>query len=237
MTSRRWVVERRTGTAGALHGPWPAESARDERIVAVCSVAGSPALVLGSSQRTPAIDEEEAARIGLVVVKRSSGGGAVLVAPGEQVWVDVWIPHDDPLWDDDIVSSSAWLGVAWGEALRSNAVDEITVHDGRMHATEWSDVVCFAGTGPGEVAWRGRKLVGLSQRRTRHGARFHTTCPLGPAGESVVPVLGLDASEKKTLKAFLLAYSTCLRDADPAGPQGSVDRTAETVVEVVAGVR
>ncbi len=36
----------------------------------------------------------------------------------------------------------------------------------------WSDRVCFAGVGPGEVLYDGTKLVGVSQRRTRSGARF-----------------------------------------------------------------
>jgi hypothetical protein len=35
-----------------------------------------------------------------------------------------------------------------------------------------SDVVCFAGLGPGEVTIGGRKAVGISQRRTREAARF-----------------------------------------------------------------
>ncbi len=32
--------------------------------------------------------------------------------------------------------------------------------------------MCFAGVGPGEVLLGRRKLVGISQRRTRGGARF-----------------------------------------------------------------
>ncbi len=38
--------------------------------------------------------------------------------------------------------------------------------------TRWSDLVCFAGLGRGEVTVAGRKVVGISQRRTRDGARF-----------------------------------------------------------------
>ena len=32
--------------------------------------------------------------------------------------------------------------------------------------------MCFAGLGPGEVTVDGRKVVGISQRRTRAAARF-----------------------------------------------------------------
>jgi lipoate-protein ligase A len=41
-----------------------------------------------------------------------------------------------------------------------------------MVRTEWSELVCFAGLGPGEVTVGGRKVVGISQRRTRDAARF-----------------------------------------------------------------
>ena len=41
-----------------------------------------------------------------------------------------------------------------------------------MVRTEWSSLVCFAGRGPGEVFVDARKAVGISQRRTRDGARF-----------------------------------------------------------------
>jgi lipoate---protein ligase len=44
-----------------------------------------------------------------------------------------------------------------------------------MIATPWSELVCFAGIGPGEVMLDGRKLVGLSQRRTRDGVRIQGT--------------------------------------------------------------
>ena len=48
--------------------------------------------------------------------------------------------------------------------------------------TRWSSLVCFGGVGAGEVTVDGRKVVGLAQRRTRHGAWFHGACvlPLGP---------------------------------------------------------
>ena len=36
----------------------------------------------------------------------------------------------------------------------------------------WSHAICFAGVGPGEVLIDGAKVVGISQRRTRAGARF-----------------------------------------------------------------
>jgi lipoate---protein ligase len=122
-------------------------------------------LVLGSSQRLEVVDN---ATIGSIeVVRRRSGGGAVLLIPGEVVWLDVLIPTGDPLWSDDVSLASHWLGDVWVAALGGGEV-----HRGPLVRTLWSQLVCFAGLGPGEVTVEGRKLVGISQRRTRAGARF-----------------------------------------------------------------
>src|SRR5947208_2440048 len=149
-------IHRLTGTATELHhrdlpaerGVWILEAVR-------------PALVLGSTQ--PMIDVHD-----VEVVRRRSGGGAVFVEPGATLWVDVVVPKGDELWDDDVGRSTYWLGDAWARACGRGA----TVHRGPMVRTPWSDRVCFAGLGPGEVTVGGRKVVGISQRRWRDGALF-----------------------------------------------------------------
>ena len=57
-------------------------------------------------------------------------------------------------------------------------VADAVVHRGGLVATPWSRQVCFAGLGPGEVTVAGRKVVGVAQRRTRHGARFQVAALL-----------------------------------------------------------
>ncbi|MEP7113049.1 MAG: hypothetical protein ABI862_07275 [Ilumatobacteraceae bacterium] len=133
----------------------------------------SPTLVLGSSQRLDSVDVEAAARQGIAVVRRRSGGGGVLLWPEEFVWLDLEIPTSDELWNDDIGRAMWWVGELWGAAL-GDFEPMATVHQGRLVRTRWSSEVCFAGTGPGEVLVGGAKLVGVSQRRTRLAARFQT---------------------------------------------------------------
>lgn len=143
----------------------------------------APALVLGSSQ--PDVDG------GAVdVVRRRSGGGAVYVAPGELVWVDVFLPREDRLWDDDVGRAFWWLGDAWAGAL---GLDGLVVHRGAMVRTPLSGVVCFAGLGPGEVTRDGAKVVGMAQRRTREGALFQCAVPLRWDPAPYVEILGLDS--------------------------------------------
>jgi len=130
-----------------------------------------PALVLGSSQRDGVADLRVAQAHDVEVVRRSSGGGAVLLIPGECLWIDILLPPHDFRWVDDVGLSALWLGDVWARALSGLGVDR-AVHRGRLQRTPWGRLVCFGAVGPGEVTVAGRKVVGISQRRTRDGARF-----------------------------------------------------------------
>lgn len=109
---------------------------------------------------------------GLKWERRMSGGGAVLLTPGDVVWVDVEVSRDDPRWDDDVGRAMWWLGDAWAAAL-AGTVDGLEVHRGGVvRCTPWCKAVCFGGLGPGEVHVEQRKVVGIAQRRTRESALF-----------------------------------------------------------------
>ncbi len=85
------------------------------RTVAVCRVTDT-GLVLGSTQSEAVVDRRPGCdAAGISVVRRSSGGGAVLVAPGDPVWVDVWIPVGDPLWHPltSTGPSTGWARPGW----------------------------------------------------------------------------------------------------------------------------
>jgi lipoate---protein ligase len=231
----RWDVSYRTASAAELHAPWPVagSDSLSRRGIAVCSPVGA-SLVLGSSQKDPDLAESAVLDAGLDVTRRSSGGGAVLVSHGAQVWIDVWLPRGDVLWDDDVVVSSAWLGDAWHRALSDEGLDDLTV-SGASRRSEWSELVCFAGLGPGEVLWKGRKLVGLSQRRTRHGARFLTMSPMSPVGAPLLPLLHLGGRERASLDAMLGSDATSLEEAFGYDP-GLYVRIIESVISSIDSI-
>jgi lipoate-protein ligase A len=136
-----------------------------------------PALVLGSRQNDSIVDLEACATRGIDVVTRRSGGGLMLLIPGEHLWLDVVICPGDPLWSDDVQTSMNWLGAIWQRALADSGITNSTVATGGLVADELGQLVCFAGRGPGEVMGSdGRmKYVGISQRRNREQARFQCT--------------------------------------------------------------
>jgi lipoate-protein ligase A len=170
-----WSISTRRAPAADLHALELPTSGRHVWLLE----ASSPALVLGSTQPATDADAVACATAGVEVERRRSGGGAVLVGPGECVWIDVLVPPGDLLWHDDVGRASWWLGEAWVRALSALGVDGCRVHHGGMLPSAWSKVVCFAGLGPGEVVDdAGAKVVGISQRRTRSMARFQCAVPL-----------------------------------------------------------
>lgn len=130
-----------------------------------------PGLVLGSAQQESVADLGAAATAGVDVVRRRSGGGAVYVAPQRCLWLDVLVPRHDSRWSDDVREATTWLGEAWRAALGGVGL-ATELFRGGLESTPWGRLVCFAARGPGEVLVDGRKVVGISQRRTREGARF-----------------------------------------------------------------
>ncbi|HEY5154297.1 MAG TPA: hypothetical protein VIJ47_06155, partial [Acidimicrobiales bacterium] len=138
-----WWVEHHRGSAAALHAkPWP-----DPLVATVWMLeVDRPALVLGSVQGPESVDGTRLEALGMDLVRRRSGGGAVLLEPGRSVWVDVFIPRHDPRWDDDVHRSFVWLGEAWVDALGELGL-AAEVHRGGLERTPWSDRVCFAAVG------------------------------------------------------------------------------------------
>jgi hypothetical protein len=89
-----------------------------------------------------------------------------------------------------------WLGRAWAAALADVGV-AAQVHEGGLCTTPWSRLVCFGGLGTGEVVdGSGAKLVGLSQRRTREGARFQCAALGRWDPERLVALLALSSAER-----------------------------------------
>ena len=176
-----------------------------------------PAIVLGSKQSFDIVDQQACDLDGVSIVRRRSGGGAVYLGFNEHLWIDLVISRDDELWNDDVGRAMWWVGELWADALAQNDVaqrDQILVHHGGLERSGLSDLVCFAGLGPGEVTLHGEKLVGISQRRTREMARFQ--CVLHG-------------------RWSLAAYRKYLKFGQLSGTNASLDRELKLVTAGVSG--
>lgn len=184
-----WLVEHLRSDAATLHDRTPDVGHRQ---IWICEV-DRPSLVIGSTQPVSAVDEAVATALGVQVVRRRSGGAAVLLRPGESVWIDVVVPAGDVLWVDDVGQAMWWLGAAWAAALVDLGVLDARVHRGAMVRPPMAAEICFAGVGPGEVLDGRAKVVGISQRRTRDWARLQCLCHLVWRPE-LVAALAADAA-------------------------------------------
>ena len=128
------------------------------------------ALVLGRGQRAPAHAPD------LPVLQRATGGGAVLL-DDRILSCDVVLPAGHPWLDGDLGHVFLLVGTAWKAALADLGVRDLSVvrtsTTPSRRGTERDRLlasICYATLGRGEVTAAGRKLVGLAQRRRRHGA-------------------------------------------------------------------
>jgi len=123
---------------------------------------------------------EDTSELDIEVCRRRSGGGLVIARP-EDVWIDAVVPRYSPLHRDDVGVAFVWLGQVWLDALRPLVVDarrdgrELRLAEpppGRRAADR--GFFCFADVGHGELLLGDRKIVGISQRRTRNWTRLQS---------------------------------------------------------------
>jgi lipoate-protein ligase A len=188
--------------------------------LAVVRIADHPTVVLGSTQRVEIVNAQRAADVNAEVVRRRGGGGAVLLQPHDHLWIDAWIPRDDPLWDADVAAAAIWVGSWWSAGLESLGVRGFAVHEGRSVPGEHGALVCFSGQGPGEVFQLKRKVMGVSQWRGREGALFHTCAYTHWDPRPLVDVLEVDPSGREALVDDLTRSAIGVEDLDFAAGDG-----------------
>jgi lipoate-protein ligase A len=197
--------------------PFDVEQFRPEpRRVALAREVTRPTLVLGSTQPAELVDGNALRRRDMDLARRRGGGGAVYLEPGTQLWLDAWIPRDDPLWRIDVSAAAEWVGRWWVEALAGLGHHGFDVHTGRALPGRLGELVCFAGRGPGEVFHGGRKLVGLSQWRAREGALFSSCAYLRWEPAALLELMLLEPLLHEAMTRDLMPVAVGLGELDPA---------------------
>jgi lipoate-protein ligase A len=195
-----------------------------------------PTVVLGSTQREDLLDPDAVRTGGADVVWRRGGGGAVLLRPGDHLWVDAWIPRDDPLWRLDVTEAAIWAGEWWRAALTAIGVGGCAVHQGAASPGPFGRAVCFSGRGPGEVFYDGAKVMGLSQWRSREGALFHTCAytrwEVGP----LVGLLDLDEPTRAVWVEGLARSAVGIEDLLGAGGSGAERAPGSALTALAEGL-
>jgi lipoate-protein ligase A len=126
-----------------------------------------PSLSLGYRQSAPGW-EDRCDRLGVELVRRASGGGAV-VHSGDLTYAVV-APLATSGIPDDLQGSFEWIRDALLHGLRQAGLD---ARRGAQRAGADRLDVCFSAATGFEVELDGRKLVGSAQRRTPWGFLQH----------------------------------------------------------------
>jgi lipoate-protein ligase A len=170
-----------------------------------------PTLSLGHGQRLlPDFDPEALARAAVPVVRRPTGGRAILHAD-EWTWSAVGDLADGRLGGtlgESFERVTTLVRVALA-AIGAVPDPPGEAPDGAAGAGALG-AACFAAAWGHEIRWRGRKLAGGAQRRTRRSFLHQGTLLVAAAGPSLADFLAASAAERQRLRARLEASTVTL---------------------------
>jgi len=132
-----------------------------------------PCLSLGRNQPASEVDAEALEQSGYELVRRPSGGRAILHI--DELTYAVALPLRDPRARGGVLGSCHRLSQGLLEALRLLGAEAAVQQNTARPATA---PVCFEQPGAYEIVWGGRKLVGSAQVRGRGALLQHGALPL-----------------------------------------------------------
>jgi lipoyl(octanoyl) transferase len=166
--------------------PGPHNMARDEAISrAVGAGAQKPtlrlygwqpaAISIGLAQRVGTVDEVMTRADGIAIVRRSTGGLAILHV--DELTYSLSMPLSHPLAEGDILTSYQRIAQAIIRALNLLGVSDARA-DKVAKEDQARGPVCFEAPSHYEVMGGGKKLVGSAQWRRSDGLLQHGSLPL-----------------------------------------------------------
>ncbi|MBN1661621.1 MAG: lipoate--protein ligase family protein [Anaerolineae bacterium] len=169
-----------------------------------------PCLSLGRSQPLTGVDLAACRAHGVDVVRRPSGGRAILHT--DELTYSVALPTSDPRAGDGVVDGYRRLSeglLAGLERLGAVSVQATGHRPGQASPS----AICFETPSQYEITLGGRKLVGSAQWRARGGVLQHGTLPLRGDLGRIVAYLALDQEARVSEYASLHSRALTLQEA------------------------
>ncbi len=237
---RQWRLIYDQPTLGA------ANMARDEAVLAAVSAGDGgiapsptlrlygwtpPCLSLGYGQHVREADAERIAARNWGLVRRPTGGRAILHA--DELTYSLALPIDHPLAAGGVVESYRRISQALLAALErlgaAASAERAETGAGAISP------VCFDRPSHYEITVGGRKLVGSAQVRRRQGMLQHGTLPLsGDIGRIAEALVYPDEAARQAAKDQVHAHALTLAEA--LGYEITWDEAAKAVASGFAGV-
>lgn len=187
-----------------------------------------PALSIGYGQREQDVDAEACRALGIDVVRRPTGGRAVLHE--RDLTYALVVPLDEPRLPPSVSGTYQVIAEGLRDALLALGVREATLAPRRRAAD--ADPACFGAPARAELLVGGRKIAGSAQRRGRRAVLQHGSILIDPDPARLAACL------RGARAATLARAMTGLAQAGigPIGPE-AVAAAVESALGARLGVR
>ncbi|NWF64063.1 MAG: lipoate--protein ligase family protein [Chloroflexi bacterium] len=197
-----------------------------------------PCLSLGHAQSFKDVDVERLRARGWDVVRRLTGGRAILHT--DELTYSVTGSADDPVLAGGVLESYNRLAKALLFAMREIGLPVEVKEESVVHASSMSiNPVCFEVPSTYEITVNGRKLIGSAQARKKEGVLQHGSLPLtGDLTRICEAMVFENEDARKTAGERLLARATTVESI--SGVETGWERAAQAFVhgfEAELGIR
>ncbi|GMV33764.1 lipoate--protein ligase family protein [Chloroflexi bacterium CFX5] len=170
-----------------------------------------PCLSLGHAQPFKDVDLERLRARGWDVVRRMTGGRAILHT--DELTYSVSGPAEDPILAGSVLESYNRLAKALLFAMQDLGAP-VEIKEGLAGNTTFSNPVCFEVPSTYEITVNGKKLIGSAQARKKEGVLQHGSLPLNGDLTRICDALVFeDEAARDAAKKRLLARATTVSTA------------------------
>lgn len=164
---------------------------------------------LGANQSFEDINLETATADNIEIVKRPTGGRAILHA--EEITYSVVYPLNYEYSPRELyqkISLALIEGLAqYNPLLRESALENVQPNFSKL-LEEPSGALCFASTAKNEVKYNGQKLIGSAQRKMKKVILQHGSILCGNYHRNLANYLNTDEDTKSNLRKELISTTT-----------------------------
>lgn len=170
-----------------------------------------PCLSLGYAQPFSDVDQERVAQRGWTIVRRPTGGRAILHT--DELTYSVIAPIDHPDLAGGVMASYQRLSFGLFQGLKQLGLEVAIAPEAKLSAAERSNPVCFEVPSAYEIEVLSRKLIGSAQVRRVKGVLQHGTLPLTGDIARICDVLDFpDEESRQRAKASVRVRAATVSD-------------------------
>ena len=173
-----------------------------------------PCLSLGYAQNYQEVDETELDKRGWSIVRRPTGGRAILHT--DEITYSVTGPLEYPLFKGSILGSYRRISAALMGSLSNLGVSADMNESPRSRDTRVNqEAVCFEVASNYEITFGGKKLIGSAQARRAGGFLQHGSLPLTGRLDRITEVIKYSTlRDRDEAKVRLLNHAMTLEQTD-----------------------